>query len=83
MLIGESQWKGLKVWSGLERTARIWSANFAKLAVSREAFDEAKISWVVVGRRWRNSCFIIEGSSWLSPSNLLHSAKKLGGFSIS
>ena len=34
-------------------TARIWSANFAKLAVSRESLDEAKISLVVVGRRWR------------------------------
>ena len=44
-------------------TSKILSANFAKFSVSRSSVVEAKMSWVCVGSRRRNSCFMMEGSS--------------------
>ena len=44
-------------------TSKILSANFAKVSLSRSSAVEAKMSWVCVGSRRRNSCFMMDGSS--------------------
>ena len=45
-------------------TSKILSANFAKFLLSRSSVVEAKMSWACVGSCRRNSCFMMECSSW-------------------
>ncbi|XP_071943704.1 3'-5' exoribonuclease HELZ2-like [Antedon mediterranea] len=50
-------------------TSIILSANDVKLPRSNSSLVEARISCTLVGRRLKNSCFIIEDSSGLSPKS--------------
>ena len=59
-------------------TSRILSGSLAKLSVSKVSLDEAKISCAFVGKRCKNSCVIIEGSSCLSPSSCIRRRSWVG-----